>query len=99
MPGDFTVYAIDHRTISIALAIGLAACPGFQPRIGMTLEDWRNECRIKNLSSGQLVRAERDIEVYYCDNVNVFHYFKDGILVRIDQGQLPKQQIELEIKH
>lgn len=92
------MYVIAHRSMSIALAIGLTACTSFQPRIGMTLEDWKNECRVKNLSDGHLVRAENNIEIYYCDNVNVFHYFENRILVRIDQGQLPKQQIELEIK-
>lgn len=87
-----------YRSIAIALVINLTACVSFQPRIGMTIEEWKSECRIKNLSEGHLVRAEDNIEVYYCDNVNVFHYFEDGRLVKIDQGELPKQKIELEVK-
>lgn len=81
----------------LALLIVLAGCASFQPRIGMTIDEWKSECRVKNWTNGTLVRAEGDMEVYYCDNVNVFYYFKDGTLVRIDQGKLPKQEIELEI--
>jgi hypothetical protein len=84
--------------VFIAVAVGLVSCTTFQPKLGMTLQEWKSECRTKNLSSGNLVRAEDNVEVYYCDNVNVFHYFRDGILVRIDQGQLPKERLEVEIK-
>lgn len=86
-----------RRMPLIVIFAAIAGCAGFQPKIGMTLDEWKSECRTKNWSNGTLVRAEDGVEVYYCDNVNIFHYFKDGKLVRIDQGKLPKQEIDLKV--
>lgn len=87
------------RTVFIFLTMllfSLAGC-SFQPKLGMTFEEWNRECRMKNLTNGTLVKAEGAWEVYYCDNTRIFHYFNKGVLVKIDQGELDKQKFEIKI--
>jgi len=76
----------------------LSGCASFQPRLGISVDEWQSECMVHNWTAGQRVKAEGNKEVYYCDNIYVFHYFEDGKLVKIGQGDLSKEQIELYIK-
>jgi len=85
------------RACLLLICAVLSGCAGFQPRIGMSVSQYKSECRATNWTNAKLVRAEGDVEVYYCDNVYIYSYFKNGRLVRVDQGRLPKQEIELNI--
>jgi hypothetical protein len=60
----------------------LAGCAP-QPKLGMTFEEWNRQCRMKNWTNATLVQAEGEWGVYYCDNVNVFHYFNKQLEIKI----------------
>jgi hypothetical protein len=82
--------------VLIALLIGLTtySCGSFRPassprtHLGMSFEKWDND----------LVGAEGDLEVYQCRSENIYYNFRDGTLIKVDQGEMYKQRIEVEIK-
>jgi hypothetical protein len=64
------------------LVLAGGACT-FQPRIGMSFDDWNRECRSKTLSGGTLVERKGTTAVYYCDKRDVFYTFENGGLAAI----------------
>ena len=88
---------------STALLVGLTTfgCSGKSfSHIGMSFKEWDKQCHWGMYRQSILVWAEGNLEVYTCQTLtpDVFYYFEDGILLRVDQGQHYKRRIEVEIK-
>lgn len=87
-------------SIALLVVVTVYGCGSWRPHIGMSFEEWDKQCLKRTWSHGALVGAEGNLEVFYCDHMpNVFYYFEDGILVKVDQGEHYKQRIEVEIKN
>jgi len=82
------------HSILLALAVGipLSGCLStFGPEIGMTEKQWLHRTLIADVAyMKDNVKAYRSGGAYY--------YFKDGILVKIDEGMIPAQTINMEIR-
>lgn len=80
------------RLVPILLAsVVLSACMStFGPKIGMTEKQWLRTTLIADTAymEGNVI-AYRSNGAYY--------YFKNGILVKIDEGMIPAQQINMDI--
>lgn len=72
--------------------LALSGCQStFGPQIGMTEKQWLRRTLIADVAYMEGgVKAYRSGGTYY--------YFKDGILVKVDQGMIPAQKIEMEIR-
>ena len=57
----------------------------------MTEKQW-----LRTTLIGDLVYMEDGIKAYRSSGA--YYYFKDGILVKVDQGILPPQKIEMEVR-
>lgn len=61
-----------------------------EPKIGMSFKEWSRRTFVADLAYMEgNVKAYRSGGVYY--------YFKDDLLVRVDQGLLPAQTIRMEV--
>lgn len=70
----------------------LSACQStFGPHIGMTEKQWLHRTLV-----GDLVYMEGSVKAYRSGGA--YYYFKDGVLVKIDQGIIPAQKIEMDIR-
>ena len=102
-----------YFTASIALLVGLTTfgCSdksfshigmSFKEwdKLGMSFKEWDKQCHWGMYRQSILVWAEGNLEVYTCQTLmpDLFYYFEDGILVRVDQGQHYKRRIAVEIK-
>ena len=68
----------------LALPVLAAGCT-FEPRIGMSFEEWNRECRSKTLAGGTLLEQQGSKSVYYCDKRTVLYTFENGGLASITQ--------------
>lgn len=82
-----------NLSLSIVLCVlVLTGCQStFGPQIGMTEKQWLHRTLI-----GDLVYMEGSVKAYRSGGA--YYYFKDGVLVKIDQGIIPAQKIEMEIR-
>lgn len=72
-------------------AVALTGCQStFGPELGMTEKHWMHTTLIADLAY-----MEGGITAYRSNGA--YYYFKNGILVKVDQGMLPPQKIEMEI--
>jgi hypothetical protein len=82
-------------TLSILVIICVFVLSGcqstFGPQIGMTEKQWLHRTLV-----GDLAYMEGSVKAYRSGGA--YYYFKDGILVKIDQGMIPAQKIEMEIR-
>ena len=76
----------------LILSLMTTAClSSFKPQLGMTEKHWLRTTFIADIA-------------YMKDNITAYrsggayYYFKDGLLVKIDEGMLPPQQINMDIK-
>lgn len=74
------------------LAIAATGCQStFGPQIGMTEKQWLRRTLIADVAYMEgSVKAYRSGGAYY--------YFREGVLVKIDQGVIPAHRIEMEIR-
>lgn len=82
----------------ILIVLLLTGCATFDPRIGMTYDQFRSAFRTSHnaaTSELQLVVAEADARVYRI--ADVFYYFEGDVLQRIDQGQLYEQRVAVSV--
>jgi hypothetical protein len=63
----------------------------FKPELGMTEKHWLRTTLIADLAY-----MEGDVTAWKSNGV--YYYFSDGVLVKIDQGMLPAQQINMDLK-
>lgn len=77
--------------LALILGLSLSGCLStFGPEIGMTEKQWLHRTLIADVAyMKDNVKAYRSGGAYY--------YFKDGILVKIDEGMIPAQTINMEI--
>ncbi|MEY2167786.1 MULTISPECIES: hypothetical protein [unclassified Rhodanobacter] len=88
------------QTTAILIAtLLLAACTTFRPRLGMSYNEWRDNWArsFNNWTPPRMVAAQGDEEVWTFGD-GVYYYFVDGSLVKMDQGQLMQQRIQVEVK-
>jgi hypothetical protein len=91
--------------VSMALLISLTTygCVNLPPpvvprtHVGMSFEEWDEECLKAQYKHATLVGTERKLAVYQCDIENIFYYFQAGALVRIDKGQYLKHRTDIYI--
>jgi len=78
--------------LSIVVSLSLAGCLStFGPEIGMTENQWLHRTLVADVAyMKDNVKAYRSGGSYY--------YFKDGVLVKIDEGMIPAQTINMEIR-
>ena len=75
----------------------LAACATYQPRLGMTYAEWRSHWATSSTwGYPKLVAAQGTTEAWTLGD-GVFLYFDGGRLTKVDQGQLYKQRMEIEV--
>lgn len=76
--------------VSVAL-LALSGCMSVtQPEIGMSEKSWLRRTLVGDI-------AYKDGEVTAYKSGGAFYYFREGKLVKIDQGMLPAQTIRLEV--
>lgn len=81
-----------HTSLALIIALALSGCQStFGPQIGMTEKQWLHRTLI-----GDLVYMEGSVKAYRSNGA--YYYFNDGVLVKIDQGMIPAQKIEMEIR-
>lgn len=79
------------RRLPLVAVLFLAGCASLlEPKIGMTYNQWARRTLVADL-----VYAEGNVKAYRVGPT--YHYFKDDVLVKIDQGLLPAQTIRLEV--
>ena len=77
---------------ALLLSILLSSCVStFGPKIGMTEKHWLHTTLIADI-----VYMEGNVKAYRSNGA--YYYFKDGILVKIDEGMVPAQQINMDIQ-
>lgn len=77
----------------------LVGCAVWKPSLGMSVAEFDSMCFKSGVSyQSQVVQAQDNYEIRVCGGVTNFYYFVNGKLVRIDQGQLPKQRYQIEVK-
>lgn len=78
--------------VILAFALAASGCQStFGPQIGMTEKQWLRRTLIADVAYMEgNVKAYRSGGYYY--------YFRDGVLVKIDQGIIPPQQINMQIR-
>jgi hypothetical protein len=64
----------------------------FPVEIGMTEKAW-----LRTTLVADLAYKDGNVTAYKSDGA--FYYFRDGKLVKVDQGMLPAQTIRLEVTH
>ncbi|ACB75879.1 hypothetical protein [Opitutus terrae] len=74
----------------LAAAVMCGCQSTFGPKLGMTEKQWLHRTLI-----GDLVYMSGSVKAYRSHGV--YYYFKDGILVRIDQGMIPPERIQVEV--
>lgn len=62
------------------------------PQMGMTEKQWLRRTFIADLAY-----MEGNVKAYRSNGA--YYYFRDGVLVKVDQGMLPAQKIELDIRN
>jgi len=74
------------------IALAATGCQStFGPQIGMTEKQWLRRTLIADVAYMEgSVKAYRSGGAYY--------YFREGVLVKIDQGIIPAHRIEMEIR-
>jgi hypothetical protein len=77
--------------IAIAVIV-LSGCQStFGPKIGMTEKQWLHRTLIADVAY-----MEGSVKAY--KSGGAYYYFREGILVKIDQGMIPAQKIELDVR-
>lgn len=66
----------------------LTGC-AINPRIGMSLSEWQDQCRSYSWTSGKMVAADAETEIYTCGDPNTVYAFQNSRLVLIDRVQAP----------
>lgn len=85
------------RIVAVVSVIIIASCAAYQPRLGMTYQEWYNHWGgSNNWGVPRLVSAQENIEVWTLDD-GVFLYFQDNRLFKVNQGQLFQERNQLEI--
>ena len=82
------------HAIGLLLIVTLASsgCQStFGPQIGMTEKQWLRRTLIADVAY-----MEGNIKAYRSGGY--YYYFRDGVLVKIDQGIIPPQQINMQIR-
>ena len=76
----------------LLMSVLLSSCMStFGPKIGMTEKHWLRTTLIADSAY-----MEGNVTAYRSNGA--YYYFKDGILVKIDEGMIPAQQINMDIK-
>ncbi len=79
-------------TTVLLMSVVLSSCMStFGPEIGMTEKQWLRTTLIADPAY-----MEGNVKAYRSNGA--YYYFKDGILVKVDQGMIPAQQINMDIK-
>lgn len=66
------------------LALAAGAC-AFEPRLGMSFDEWNDQCRSRTLAGGTLLERQGSRAVYYCERQDVLYTFENGGLASIKQ--------------
>lgn len=78
-------------TLSLIALLCLTGCMSvFQDRIGMTEKQWLRTTLIADVAY-----MEGNVKAYKSNGA--YYYFRDGVLVRVDQGMLPAQQLQVDV--
>jgi hypothetical protein len=92
------MYQALKHSVTWAGILFLGGCALWRPQLGMSVDEFDEMCRKSGLSwQSRIVEAEGKRESRACGGA-MYYYFLDGRLVRIDQGQLPLQRIEVQVK-
>lgn len=75
----------------LALTILCGCQSTFGPTLGMTETQWLRRTLIADVAY-----MEGDIKAYRSSGS--YYYFVDGVLVKIDEGMIPAQRIQMEIR-
>ena len=79
-------------SLIVIAAISSTGCQStFGPKIGMTEKQWLHRTLIADVAY-----MEGSVKAY--KSGGAYYYFRDGILVKIDQGMIPAQKIELDVR-
>lgn len=73
----------------LLLSVFLASCASMEPRIGMSFQEWNDQCRAYQWVNGKLVAADSETQVYTCQDQNQVYIFQNEQLVMIDRVQAP----------
>jgi len=101
------------RRLLIFSVVLLSACGTIQPRIGMSFNELNQQTRgVLHGGAGcgglEMVGAQGDMAIYHVRrsttgnqmsgcNPNIFYYFQNDQLVKIDQGELYEQRYKVDI--
>lgn len=87
------------KALFLAVVIAcMFGCASFQPRSGMTYGEFNHMSRKSFNGRPLIVGMNGTIYVYYLrGDKNLFYWFENDKLTRIEQGQLP--QIRCQIEH
>tara|TARA_R110001592_G_C12949364_1_gene731210 strand:+ start:107 stop:370 length:264 start_codon:yes stop_codon:yes gene_type:complete len=81
----------------VMAALVLGGCVAWNPQLGMTYPEFQEHWDVSdNLDSPRLVADDGTTRVYETDNI--FYYFVDGQLDRIDQGQRFEKRVRVTIE-
>src|SRR5690606_26573125 len=79
-------------TLIFVCTMVLAGCQStFGPQIGMTEKQWLRRTLIADVAY-----MDGNIKAY--KSGGYYYYFREGVLVRIDPGIIPAQQINMQIR-
>lgn len=75
----------------LLLLVILTGCMStFPDRLGMTEKHW-----LRTTLVADLAYMEGNVKAYHSNGA--YYYFRDGILVRVDQGMIPPQQLQVDV--
>ncbi|MCG2750384.1 MAG: SHOCT domain-containing protein [Desulfobacteraceae bacterium] len=83
---------IQNRFLIFIIAISITGCMStFGPKIGISEKQWLHRTLIADI-----VYMEGNIKAYRSSGA--YYYFVDDTLVKIDEGMIPPQKIQMEVK-
>jgi hypothetical protein len=85
--------------LSVLTLVGCAGMITFNPKPGMSFEDWKRDAARSFRGIPELVGLKGNTSVYYLpasNNKNVFYWFENGQLSQVTQGQLPQVRLQIE---
>lgn len=84
----------------ITLCLTGCANLNFNPRPGVSYEDWKRDAALAVRGMPELVGMKGSTTVYYLpasqNNKNTFYWFDNGRLAQVTQGELPQVRVQIE---
>ena len=71
----------------IVIALFLTSCASFNPRPGMSFDDWKLSAGLSGKGVPELVGLKGGISVYHLTDQDIYYWFENGRLTQVTRGR------------